>query len=60
MLKHQRLFMQLRFPVNAPVPPGRNKAEVLVIAQGLAIRCLVLDAEVSAAGFIPLKRVQGE
>ena len=44
--------MQLRRLALAAIAPGGGKAEILVVAQGLAFGRLVLLAEVTAAGFL--------
>src|SRR5262249_16380390 len=55
-----RLLVELRLLAGAFVFPRRHVHEVLVVAQRLAVGCLALFAEVPAARFAAVQRVEGE
>src|ERR1043165_8569907 len=57
MFEVQRLLMQAWRLIRSAVFPGGDERELVVVTQCLAIRRLVLDAEVATAGFLPLQRV---
>src|SRR5439155_10175483 len=57
VLERQQLLVQFRRLAFPRVFPGRDKGEVLVVAQSLAVRRLVLLAEVGAAGFVAAERI---
>ena len=57
MLEGQRLFVQGRRLAGARVLPRRDVAEVVVVAFGLTLGRLALDAEVAAAGLRPVQGV---
>ena len=56
----ERLFMQLGPLADALELPGRHVGEVVVVAQRLAVGRLTLFAEMPAARFAPIERIQGE
>ena len=56
----QGLLVQFGLLARALEFPGRGVAEVLVVALGLAVVVLVLDAEVAAAGFLAVQGVLGQ
>src|SRR5258708_39307975 len=54
---HERLFVQLRLAALAAPFPRSDVCEIRVVALSLAVRRLVLDAEVAAARFLAAARV---
>jgi len=52
--------VQLGFPVQALEFPSGDTGEVRVIAPGLAFPGLMLHAEMAAAGFLAVQRVEAE
>src|SRR2546430_620342 len=58
VLERERLLVE-RGWLSLPGPfPGAGVAEVRVVASGLALRGLALDAEVAAAGLTPVERIE--
>src|SRR5512134_2315779 len=58
-LERERLLVQFRGLVRAPVFPGGHIAEILIVPLGLAVGHLVLYAEVAAAGLVPVQGIAG-
>src|ERR1017187_221021 len=58
VVEMQRLFVQLGRLALAPILPGRHARILIVVAEGLAIGRLIFLAEVAAAGFVALQRVE--
>ena len=54
----ERLLVQDRRLVRPGIFPGRDVAVLVVVAQRFAVRSLKLLAEMSAAGFVALQRIQ--
>src|SRR5438132_1606576 len=57
---NQRLLLQHRRLVWPLIPPRRDVGETLVVAFGFAVFGLKLFAEVAAAGFVAMERVEAE
>ena len=60
ILEFQGLLVQFGLLVIPFVLPGADITEVLVIAHRLAVRGLVLDPEVPAAGFLAVQGIPGK
>src|SRR6188474_458631 len=58
VLESERLDEPVRQPIGPGIFPGRDVAEVLVVALGLSVRSLELLSEVPAARLASLERVQ--
>src|SRR5580658_323341 len=58
VIEMQWFLKQLWRLVVALILPGRHVRILRVVAQGLAIRRLILLAEVAAAGFVAFQRVE--